>query len=93
LNVLLSSDVLEVPLGGSNEFNATINFPPNAPTGIYTGKIVASAITGSDSVDVEVTLSEPPSVEQPEFFKDKSSIQGNVKGLFVASLRSIEIEM
>jgi Mg-chelatase subunit ChlD len=75
-NIVLSSDVLEVPLGGSNDFNATINVPSGVPVGVYTGKIVASAITGSDSIDVEITISEPPSVEQPQYFKEKSSVQG-----------------
>jgi uncharacterized protein YegL len=59
-NIVFSSDVLEVPLGGSKDFNATINVPHDAPGGIYSGKIVATAIGGSDSVDVAVTISNPP---------------------------------
>ena len=55
-NIIISPSVLEVPLGGSEDFDVTINIPSDAPAGTYTGKIVATAITGSDSIDVEITV-------------------------------------
>jgi len=67
-NVIISPNVLEVPLGGYEDFDVTINIPSDAVGGIYTGKIVASAITGSDSIDITLTVEEavdttPPTIE------------------------------
>ena len=67
-NVIISPNVLEVPLGGSEDFDVSIQIPSDAVGGTYTGKIVASAITGSDSIDITLTVEEavdttPPTIE------------------------------
>lgn len=55
-NITIEPNLLEVPLAGSKQFNATINVPQDAKAGTYSGRIVATAITGSDSIDVTLTV-------------------------------------
>ena len=60
-NIQIEPNPIEVPLGGSKQFNVTINIPHNTKAGTYSGRIVATAITGSDSINITLTvINEPP---------------------------------
>jgi uncharacterized repeat protein (TIGR01451 family) len=55
-NIILTPSTVQVPLNGSEKFNVSINIPSDAISGIYSGKIVATTIGGSDSIDLEITV-------------------------------------
>lgn len=59
-NTLISPNILDVPLEGSKDFNVSINIPLDAKDGTYSGLIIATSITGSDSIDVRMTVISNP---------------------------------
>ncbi len=55
-NIIITPSTVQVPLNGSEKFNVGINIPSDAISGVYSGKIVASAIGSSDSIDLKITV-------------------------------------
>ncbi len=55
-NIILTPSTVQVPLNGSEKFFVSINIPSDAISGVYSGKIVATTIGGSDSIDLEITV-------------------------------------
>ncbi|NQE53243.1 hypothetical protein C5S29_06585 [ANME-1 cluster archaeon GoMg3.2] len=55
-NIILTPSTVQVPLNGSEKFNVSINIPSDAISGVYSGKIVATTIGGSDCIDLKITV-------------------------------------
>jgi len=55
-NIVITPSTVQVPLDSSVNFDVLIKVPQDTASGTYKGKIIGSAITGSDHIDVEITV-------------------------------------